>query len=461
MKKVLIILTLILIFPMMVNAKEYCKVVSGDGKSIGSEIACGSEHFYILSSEQNEVRMLAKYNLYTGVSIYKEKIEKEAGDTRTDAEYCADLANEKGGTIKADGFYYSEGYCFYAVDNIKDATQKILQKEVAKSAHWDADLNYLYPQVGDVYMPAGTYPFTYEENQPSIYQNTRFYDIDIFPEIVIEDEDNYQTISSSTIKNMLFYKKELIEMGYEIENISLLPVSELSSITQKISNKSLPLVEWSQDFGINYSESIGTYVYGDLKPYIPKEYSWLYSTTYWNSTKFYIDGRHPSPNTYDYYVFTAEQGKLCGAGFQACAPETTLGCGIRPVITVTKNNLMYIIKTKTDGNGTIEVVDSAAGGDQITFKATPKNGYKLKSIVVKTDSGETVEFTKGEMITNSDGTISIDKNKFTMPFENVTIEGNWKLDIINPKTGRNILVIIGIVGLVGISLKLKNKKISS
>ena len=54
-----------------------------------------------------------------------------------------------------------------------------------------------------------------------------------------------------------------------------------------------------------------------------------------------------------------------------------------------------------------------------------------------------VEFTEGETIENSDGTISIDKNKFTMPFENVTIEARCRSDSIinvpdtfkNPNTG--------------------------
>lgn len=47
MKRISMILLLIIcIVPYKVNAKEYCKVISGNGKDIGSEIACGNENFY-------------------------------------------------------------------------------------------------------------------------------------------------------------------------------------------------------------------------------------------------------------------------------------------------------------------------------------------------------------------------------------------------------------------------------
>ena len=62
-------LFILLLFPCMVNAKEYCKVVSGDGKSVGTELKCGTEHFYIVENENNTIRMLAKYNLLVGDKI--------------------------------------------------------------------------------------------------------------------------------------------------------------------------------------------------------------------------------------------------------------------------------------------------------------------------------------------------------------------------------------------------------
>ena len=100
MKKLLFVILIMMCIPFYVSAKEYCKVVSGNGKNIGSEIACGTEHFYVLSNDNNQIRMLAKYNLYTGYTIESYLIEKEEGDTRTDYQYCDDLANEKGASVK-------------------------------------------------------------------------------------------------------------------------------------------------------------------------------------------------------------------------------------------------------------------------------------------------------------------------------------------------------------------------
>ena len=57
-KYLLLILVVVMFVPFMVNAKEYCKVVDGDGKSIGSEISCGTEHFYILDYKDDTFILL-------------------------------------------------------------------------------------------------------------------------------------------------------------------------------------------------------------------------------------------------------------------------------------------------------------------------------------------------------------------------------------------------------------------
>ena len=62
----IIIMLLIMFFPSYVKAEKNCDVVSGDGKSIGSERACGNEHFYVIGSNGDTIRMIAKYNLFVG-----------------------------------------------------------------------------------------------------------------------------------------------------------------------------------------------------------------------------------------------------------------------------------------------------------------------------------------------------------------------------------------------------------
>jgi hypothetical protein len=254
-------------------------------------------------------------------------------------------------------------------------------------------------------------------------------------------------------------------MNYNVNSISLLSISELDEIVNKITTKRLPLIDWSNNYDIIsqqdnpalHSTTNNEISFGSLKEFIPNNYSWLYSTSYWNRTVFFDDGSFL--NTY--FVFTSGLGKICGAGFPTCAPETAIGTGIRPVVTIPADELQYLIKTETDENGSIEVVENSLGGESIQFKVNANKYYKLGSIVIKTDSGEKVEFSEGEITKNDDGTLSIDKNKFTMPFENVTIEAKFESESIlkNPETGNKVLFItLILLASIGIGTFIYKKK---
>ena len=65
MKKGLFFVLVLLLIPIIANAEEgYCTIISGTGKDIGDEIACGTEHFYVIDNDGTNTKMLAKYNLY-------------------------------------------------------------------------------------------------------------------------------------------------------------------------------------------------------------------------------------------------------------------------------------------------------------------------------------------------------------------------------------------------------------
>ncbi len=72
-----LLIMLFVFVPFVVNAKENCTVVSGTGNDIGSEIACGSEHFYVIDSDDDNIRMLAKYNLDYGQTYSKIYVSDE------------------------------------------------------------------------------------------------------------------------------------------------------------------------------------------------------------------------------------------------------------------------------------------------------------------------------------------------------------------------------------------------
>ena len=441
MKKISIFIVFLCI-PLLVNAKEYCKVVSGSGKNLGDEIVCGTEHFYVLSNENDEIKMFAKYNLYTGNIIDRVKIEKEDGDTRTREQFCNDLAAERGlnESIKTDignnlqKFYTDENYCFF---ERPIEVNEMLQNEEATSAHTDSDGNYLYPQVGDNYI----------RNNRGYFGSNGYSDadLDIPYEVETYIDFNVNLNSSSMLGDKLLkYKESLNKLGFEIVNIDLLSVTELNDIINKVANKQLPLAQWGESvssldivYGPGGSVRENVLVdFGDLKEYIPTKYSWLYSTTYWNRTAYV------SRTTFNHYIlFTASMGKLCGAGYPYCGSIIELGCGIRPVVTISNKLIAYNIEIESDGNGDIECVDKSSGGEEIIFKTIPKVGYKIKSLIVKSSSGEEITFTEEEIEKNDDGTISLSANKFTMPFEDVIIKANWEKDnfitnvIVNPKTG--------------------------
>lgn len=48
------------------NNGKFPKIISGDLKMVGSEVAIGDEHFYIISATDDSITMLAKYNLNVG-----------------------------------------------------------------------------------------------------------------------------------------------------------------------------------------------------------------------------------------------------------------------------------------------------------------------------------------------------------------------------------------------------------
>jgi len=83
-------------------------------------------------------------------------------------------------------------------------------------------------------------------------------------------------------------------------------------------------------------------------------------------------------------------------------------------VTATFKAIEYTITDKTaeDANGTVKLsVDKAAKGTAITVTATPKTGYTLDAITVKTASDKVVTVTDG---------------KFEMPAENVTVTATFK-----------------------------------
>lgn len=419
-KKFIFLMLLSLLFlPLSVFAKETCEVVNPSGKSIGSEVKCGNEYFYIIENNNNTIKMLAKYNLNIGYTYTRLFVnENEDCSTLVPMGYNSD--NYWSGTTKDNKMY-----CMY----YKKIDEDVLQNSKAIGAHGNEKGEPEFPEVGVISFWGNTAFTNLGETYSSGYKDGE----------LKSDYDNMKLAYDS----LQTYKNNLNDKGYEITNIDLISVKEINNFTKVVTGKDLPLKEWYESTPENISEYNSDYYYqlGDLKEYLSDDYSWLWSTTYWTKTVAAFD------SSYAYFVDTL--GYICSG--REC--EMAIGAGVRPVITVPKDKIKYNIKTKTDGNGTIEVVSTAFGGDSIQFKVSAKKGLKLAGLTVTSDNGEKVEFKEEDITVDASGIYSISTNKFTMPFDNVTIEARWSS--VNPKTGVNIILVsISLLLVMSISLTL-------
>ena len=450
MKKKLLFLITILLLPIMVNAKEYCTIVNGNGKDIGSEIACGTEHFYVIDSNDTEVKMLSKYNLDYGEIVYVEEMDLNNLINNNNYTTCRKIAEDKYNELIENGIKIKENY-YTSVENrilcniqfyLSDEVE-VWQNKIAIGAHGSKSGEPEFPEYGNVQLTYTDAPFNPTN---TIYGSNSFKDGEISKYMYNYAcyngyEENGKYISP-LYDSLNKYKNNLNNIvGVSLKDIDIITVKEISDIVKKINNKELPLNEWGNsdwEYVDDYKE--GHYLVGSIKDYLPDGYEWLYSTTYWTRTYYpNVDfGDYTSSHVeqmYTYFVDTL--GNLCNS--QECF--ISVGAGIRPVVTMSKEYIRYNIKTKTDGNGIIEVIDSAAGGETISFRVSAKKGLKLMGLTITTDSGEKVQFNEEDLTTNADGTISISTNKFTMPYENVLIQARWTSTISNPETRAQYLLV--------------------
>lgn len=506
MKKKILLFIGLLLLPTLVNAKEYCTIVSGNGKSIGSEIACGTEHFYIINNDENNIKMLSKYNLYVGANYNKIKVDSNIYVyNRCVDSNCNSITGDylyffEDAQVENQGVFFDKIEGKYNIDNVKnyitnEQNSAIViyvpnyeEKKIINGVTYLKENIKLYPytvihsdtkgfamqnklalgvtgEKGNanypIYATLPVFPGNYDNygnfvEGDSPEESTNNYD---------NFEDgyvNFEFNDNSRVYNYLNeYKNKLNSIGYEVSDVDMINIKELNELTKKISGKYLPLANWYnislEKDGIE-DENGYYYELGDLKKYLSNDYKWLWSSSYW--TKTFV-GNYDSNSTgyLNPLYFVSSSGEICYSG-----SDCYMGiprAGIRPVITLSKDQIKYNIYTKTDGNGEIEVVDSAFGGEAISFRVSAKKGLKLSGLTVTTDAGEKIEFREEDLTTNKDGTISISTNKFTMPFDNVTIEARWSSisDIVNPKTGMKVGgLILLFTTITGITIYLRKKR---
>ncbi len=486
-----------------------CTVVTGNGKTIGDEIKCGTEHFYIVSNDGKTTKMLSKYNLLAGGTIekitLKEKYESSADiyldetvqkymedgyyvyrslqetDDENKVYYTAVLV-EKGFSYIDDYLRYgNEEYTAYFVDEPVDdykelenldevkklisdgykvgggyklssgkyngiglykevelpayEDRKVYQDETAIGAHGDEEGKPAPKEVGvvtiDMYDIYGKELYAGEEYDEEYYDFT-------FSKY-IEETDTYE---KTELYLLDFYKNTLKSNGFNVEDIGMMTMYEMDALVKEITGKNLPLDTWATESWekinntiLNEGSYYPSYKVGSIKEHLPKEYSWLWSTTYWMQT-MYVSNYYESYVAGDIY-FVDTLGNICAA-FDC---PTSIGAGIRPLVSIPAEDIIYTIKTKTDGNGTIDAISESASGEEITFVVTSNEGYEVDEIKVTKENGEVIIFKD---------------NKFIMPDANVIIEAKFK--ITNPETGNlNIMLLITLC-LISVTIFISYKK---
>lgn len=291
MKKIIFILSII-IFSLSIVYADSCQIIKGNGLSIGDEIKCAEELFYVIGIEDTNIKMLSKYNLS---SEYKQ-------------------------------------------------TQEINEVSFANKCDWP-------------YRPG---PF----------------EVDI---------QLYDGNAKEYIKNY----KEYLQTNFNDSSINV----DLATL------KDLKNLECTTTDDYTYN--------ADLTCINSQYANWLVNGQWWWLKSAFA-------TEHERVFIISDAGKISYGG----------GCyfanGIRPVITISSTHFeKKEITTKTDGNGTIEIVEDSRPGEKVTYTITPKEGYTIKEI----------------KLTDEQGKVTIVKeNEFIMPSSDITIEVIFDKIVENPNT---------------------------
>ena len=450
--------------PGKAEAVNYCELVNGNGIEFGAEVACGDEHFYVFDSNEDSVTLFAKYNLNAGETTYREPINWPLDPGISKDDYCLNVTQENGGfygkTLEnASSFYKNYGdnanYCFYSKDTREG---KLHQLEEARSAHWDENGNYIYPQVGDVYINNAIGIAQYGDNTYGLK-----FDFGYFPQV--NGNAIYQYDSQSSSKYPKAYNRNLYDFtitpfegnkgvapvlyeymeglkneGYNVLGITVPTMDDLNMAATRLGKAFDYENEWIEqgetpeyDTTPRHSRNM------IIKDYFAGEYSWIWDRSYWLRTAVPYVGNNPSSGAGTLFFVNA-YGDICSTnvlvggkvGNCSTGVASAFGLGVRPLLKV--DAIKFRIRTESGDGGKIESPTSAFGEEGIAFRAAAKAGYRLASLTVTTEAGEEITLSDEELEHDNEGNIIIRANHFAMPFANVVIHANWEKETVEPET---------------------------
>lgn len=409
--------------------------------SIGDEFCLDEECFYVTENKEGMIHALAKYNLYAGYNLVKVDDEfmnalssdrygtlLEKGyrnciyNSRYDMSYCLDpidysifnntemLGNHTYEEIenncfnhKYDGSEYIDSVMYYNVTScaaIRYNHNSLKQSSEAISKHGGSrETGSEYPEIGDYFFNGLT----------NIYDGEQAYNNGFTMEF---NSDGELTTDNFIYKYLDNYKTTLNATGKgNVSSVDLLTYNNLADILTNINSDGKEFKhngyfcdgEWINNDDGSWScsdtdypyewtiEEENTLVYvgrSGIKQYIPEQYNWLYSTTYWLGTAFYNfnGGPYSLYNNYQFFIDTI--GDLCYVdGDEGCRGDE-IGAGIRPVISMTSDQFEL---NRMDINGTVRWVDNNNASRIRPLRSTIKlyrNNELVDSVEVEKDQEE-------------------------------------------------------------------------
>lgn len=285
-------------------------------------------------------------------------------------------------------YYYSGIVLYKFIGDLNDPNYygPFIQDETAIGAHGDESGNPEPNEVGIHFVNDGLY----WGGNDAVNEGTGFYDTGFVDFELLYD--------GSVLYYLSYYNNYLSRMGVKTSEMTIPTVTDINNWAYDVTGNNIPLEDWYNNAVYEYSQNheMNFYVLGPVKDYFV-DYPWLYQTTYYLRTA--------SPKYTTYFIDTL--GYLCSAN--TC--NSAIGAGIRPLVTMSIDNIAFDIITESDGNGSVVSSKSVAKvGDIITFETTPNEGYVLNSVTVTDENGNDIVYTD---------------YKFTMPAADVVIEAKF------------------------------------
>ncbi|MBO4855220.1 Cna B-type domain-containing protein [Candidatus Saccharibacteria bacterium] len=430
--------------------------------SVGDDFCIGNQCFYVIANDGTDIKAIAKYNINAGGDTYKmtenPDYQNQSSWIHAQMRQYADGYAECNWDSTYDSTsgtnYYSASRCYKRYDvnvvtlDISDRTDMVdltwsQIDDIFRNEYGDYD-NCLYTQAYD--SATRTYdvtPYICYKLEPknvalkqdpemlsatndeqgrlifpmrgNIYLHGGYYTADnnllISRDYAQKYINGHDVDDNTTISHYLYSYADSLSAEYNIKDVNLLTYNDLMHILNNINEVGAHFeddnylidddsgLHWDQDtYNVDEQHSY-MYWFTSMLDYIPKQYSWIYNSTYWLATGWFTeDNTYGSPHTdefgnevidhWEYYQFFVDtRGSLCSLT-GACG-SMTIPSGIRPVITMSADQ--FNLNTFFDIDGTVRWIDNSDASKKRPSTSTIRlyrNGELIDTVQVTKDDDD-------------------------------------------------------------------------